>query len=85
MIHDLKLVGGHPGCAAPICPVCLIYLIIILGAKVDDGMDKTKHEAVCSPVYDEIDGQIIFIKRNLVGVNPIWTWTLITELSPNRR
>lgn len=84
-IHDLKLLARHPRCAAPIGPVCFIFLVIILTAKVNDSMNKTKHEAVCGPVNDEIDGKIIFVQRYLVGVYPIWTWSLITKLPPNRR
>ena len=49
-------------------------MVTILGrGKVIDGMDEAQNEPLCSPADDDIDGHVVIIGSDLVGVTPQWT------------
>lgn len=85
-MQGVNLLWWHPRRAAPIGPMIFVGFIIVCdGVKVNNGVDETQNEAICSPVYNKIDSKVVFVERYFVSVNPVRTWALITELSPNRR
>lgn len=63
---DLGLV--HDGGATPVGPAGLAVLVIIIRSEVYDSMYETKHEALRSPVDNNIDSHVIDIEGYLVSL-----------------
>ena len=46
-------------------------LIIVAWSEVDYGVDETKHQLVRGVVDDDVDGHVIRVLGNLLGVYPL--------------
>jgi hypothetical protein len=70
LVEKLDLVHAHRGGAAPVRPGRFVHLIIILGREVDDGMEKTEHETFRSPVDNDVNGHVVSVECDFVGIYP---------------
>jgi hypothetical protein len=59
--------------------------IVVTRFEIDDCVDKAQHEALCSPVNDDVDDHVVGIYGNLITIRPWLSRPLVTEDATDAR
>ena len=46
----------------------MLFVVVVGGVDIDDGMDKTKDEPFGGPVDDDVHGHVILVQGNLFHI-----------------
>lgn len=79
LVKEVQLLGVHRRCPTPAGPGRLVVLAVIRRAEIIDCVDKTQYETFSSPADHDIDGHVVIIGGDFVGVTPRWTLARIPQ------